>query len=91
MVVGGLLHNPEQPAWFVPVAGRLYFRKSQLPDPGSSGGPAVLFQTKCELMVELGPPPATARPGKNLLILDGGYAVASVVRAPGPPMRSAAR
>src|SRR5262249_52549877 len=31
VVVGGLLHNPGQPAWFVPVAGRLYFRKAQLP------------------------------------------------------------
>jgi hypothetical protein len=80
VVVGGLLHNPEQPAWFVPVAGRLYFRKSQLPDPGSAGGPAVRFQTKCELMVELGRQQARAVPGKHLLVLDGGYALRNVLR-----------
>jgi hypothetical protein len=80
VVVGGLLHNPEQPAWFVPVAGRLYFRKSQLPDPGSSGGPPVSFRTKCELMVELGRQQARTVPGKHLLVVDGGYALQNVLR-----------
>jgi hypothetical protein len=80
VVLGGLLHNPEQPAWFVPVAGRLYFRKSQLPDTGSSGGPALPFRTKCELMVELGRQQARATPGKHLLVVDGGYALRNVLR-----------
>ena len=31
VVLGGLLDNPDQPAWFLPLSGRLYFRKSQLP------------------------------------------------------------
>ena len=31
VVSGGLLPEPEKPAWFLPISGRLYFRKSQLP------------------------------------------------------------
>ena len=31
VLLGALLHNPDQPAWFLPISGRLYFRKSQLP------------------------------------------------------------
>src|SRR6185369_13726289 len=50
---GALLANPGGPAWYLPTAGRLYFRKSQLPGPGSTGGPPVTFRTKCALMVEL--------------------------------------
>ena len=80
VVVGGLLHHPEQPAWFVPVAGRLYFRKSQLPDGGSNGEAAPAFQTKCQLMVALGRQQAGTVSGKHLLVLDGGYALQSVVR-----------
>lgn len=80
VVLGGLLHHPGQPAWFVPVAGRLYFRQSQLPDSGSSGGPPVPFQTKCEQMVELGRQQARAVPGKHLLVVDGGYALGNVLR-----------
>jgi hypothetical protein len=80
VVVGALLHNPEQPAWFVPVAGRLYFRRSQLPTPGSNGAPPVTFQTKCELMVALGRQLAQTVPGKHLLVLDGGYALQNVLR-----------
>src|SRR6476646_8227646 len=49
VVVGALLHNPEQPAWFVPVAGRLYFRKLQLPHRSGYAGPREAFRTKCEL------------------------------------------
>ena len=31
VVLGALLHQPEKPAWFLPISGRLYFRQSQLP------------------------------------------------------------
>ncbi len=48
--LGALLHNPDRPAHFLPVAGRLYFRRSQLPGPGSTGGPPVVFRTKNELL-----------------------------------------
>ena len=33
VVLGALLENPGKPAWFLPISGRLYFRKSQLPRP----------------------------------------------------------
>src|SRR6516162_5058178 len=46
VVLGALLENPGQPAWFLPVAGRLYFRKTQLPA-------GETFRTKCELLVAL--------------------------------------
>ena len=39
VVLGALLDNPEQPAWFLPLAGKLYFRKSQLPSRSGSTGP----------------------------------------------------
>jgi hypothetical protein len=74
VVLGALLHNPEQPAWFVPVAGRLYFRKTQLPPTGEE------FRTKCELLVELTRQQASTRPGPHLLVCDGGFALGSVVR-----------
>ena len=45
-----MLPEPEKPAWFLPISGRLYFRKSQLP-VGPDG--IVEFRTKCELAVEL--------------------------------------
>ena len=38
VVLGALLHNPDQPAWFLPISGRLYFRKSQLPETRSPDG-----------------------------------------------------
>ena len=50
VVLGSLLHEPEKPAWFLPISGQLYFRKSQLP-VGPDG--IVEFRTKCELAVEL--------------------------------------
>ncbi len=53
VVLGALLHNPERPAWFLPVSGRLYFRKSQLPDHPGHPGRTETFRTKCELAVEL--------------------------------------
>jgi hypothetical protein len=74
VVLGALLHNPDQPAWFLPVAGRLYFRKTQLPPTGE------VFRTKCELLVELARQQAQGLPGPHLLVIDGGYAVRSVVR-----------
>ena len=39
VVLGALLHNPDQPAWFLPLSGRLYFRKSQLPARSGAAGP----------------------------------------------------
>ena len=50
VILGALLHEPEKPAWFLPISGQLYFRKSQLP-VGPDG--IVEFRTKCELAVEL--------------------------------------
>src|SRR6185312_16186498 len=50
VVLGAVLQEPEKPGWFLPISGRLYFRKSQMPaglaDP-------LAFRTKCELAVEL--------------------------------------
>jgi hypothetical protein len=73
VVVGALFPRQEQPAWFLPHAGRLYFRKSQLP-AGEE------FHTKCELLVELMRREARLIPGKHLAVFDGAFAVASVVR-----------
>jgi DDE superfamily endonuclease len=78
VVTGALLPMPSQPALFLPVAGRLYFRKTQLPE--AQKGPAIAFRTKCELLVGLLRDHAAACPGKNLGVFDGAYAKASVVR-----------
>jgi hypothetical protein len=78
VVLGALLPNPGRPAHFLPVAGRLYFRKTQLPPPEK--GPPVPFRTKCELLVELGREHAEACSGKALGVFDGGFALRSVVR-----------
>jgi hypothetical protein len=89
VVLGALLPNSGQPAHFLPVAGQLYFRQTQLPPPQK--GPPVPFRTKCELLVELGREHAKACAGKALGVFDGGFALRSVVRplvkpdAPGPP------
>jgi hypothetical protein len=74
VVLGALLHNPGQPAWFLPTAGRLYFRKTQPPPTGE------VFQTKCEQMVELAREQTKELPGPHLLVMDGGFALGSVVR-----------
>jgi hypothetical protein len=75
VVVGALLPRDSQPAWFLPHTGRLYFRKSQLPE-------GETFHTKCELLVELLRREADAVPdGDHLGVFDGAFAVASVVRA----------
>src|SRR3954447_6872396 len=80
VVCGALLPNPEQPAWFLPVSGRLYFRKSQLPPRSGVAGPKEAFRTKCELAVELIREQARTVGGRHLAVLDGGYALKSVVR-----------
>src|SRR3954451_9990413 len=53
VVLGALLDNPGQPAWFLPLAGRLYFRKAQLPARSGFAGRNEVFRTKCELAVDL--------------------------------------
>ena len=62
VVLGALLENPGKPAWFLPISGRLYFRKSQLPPRSGMAGPTVEFRTKCELAVELIREQARLRP-----------------------------
>jgi DDE superfamily endonuclease len=83
LVTGALLPNSGQPALFLPVAGQLYFRESQLPQPQK--GPPITFRTKCQLLVEQLRQHAKDcqdKPcqGKNLGIFDGAFAVRSVVR-----------
>src|SRR3954467_7977989 len=72
VVVGALLPQPDQPALFLPTAGRLYFRQTQMPAPGE--GPPLPFRTKCELLVELAREHAAACSGKQLCVFDGGFA-----------------
>ncbi len=78
VVLGALLPEVGRPALFLPVAARLYFRKTQLPAPEK--GPPIAFRTKCELLVELGRQHADACPGRALGVFDGGFALRSVVR-----------
>src|SRR4051812_4816070 len=81
VVLGALLDNPDRPAWFLPLAGRLYFRKSQLPHRSGFTGPVEVFRTKCELAVELLREQARVLGGKHPAALDGGFALASGGRA----------
>jgi Transposase DDE domain len=76
VVLGALLYNQEQPAWFLPQTGKLYFRQSQLP---SYPDPEEFF-TKNELVVQLLQEQAVTIPGKHLGVMDGAFATASVVR-----------
>jgi hypothetical protein len=76
VVLGALLHNPDQPAWFLPQTGRLYFRRSQLPTTPDQEE----FRTKCQLAVDLVRHEATAAPGPHLAVFDGAFALRSVVR-----------
>jgi len=78
VVTGALVPRPGQPALFLPVAGRLYFRKTQL--PVAQQGEPICFRTKCQLLVEMAREHANAYPDKNLEAFDGAFAVASVVR-----------
>jgi len=73
VVLGALLPRPSQPALFLPHAGRLYFRQSQLP-AGEE------FRTNCQLLVELVRAEAAHVAGKHLAAFDGAFAVRSVVR-----------
>ena len=80
VLLGAVLHNPGKPAWFLPLSGRLYFRKSQLPVRSGVAGPKEVFRTKCELAVELIREQARLVPGLHLALFDGGFALKSVVR-----------
>jgi hypothetical protein len=80
VVLGALLHNEGRPAWFLPVSGRLYFRKSQLPARSGAAGCQEVFRTKCELAVELLREQARTVGGRHLAVFDGGYALKSVTR-----------
>jgi hypothetical protein len=80
VVLGALLDNGEEPAWFLPISGRLYFRKSQLPARSGAAGPKEVFRTKCELAVELVREQARTTGGRHLAVFDGGYALQSVIR-----------
>jgi hypothetical protein len=77
---GALLHNPDQPSWFLPLAGGLYFRKSPLPTRSGVAGPKEPFRTKCELAAALIREQARITGGRHLAVFDGGYALKSVVR-----------
>ena len=82
VVLGALVPRAEQPALFLPVAGRLYFRRDQLPASGEA------FHTKCELLVDVVRQQAAVQPGPHLAVFDGGFALRSVVRPlvlPGEP------
>ena len=39
VALGALLHNPVKRAWYPPISGRLYYRKSQLPPRSGMAGP----------------------------------------------------
>lgn len=78
VVTGALLPVDNQPALFLPTAGRLYFRKSQM--PSAQKGEPIPFRTKCQLLVEMAREHAKACPERNLEAFDGAFAVASVVR-----------
>src|SRR5208283_5095551 len=64
----------------LPLSGRLYFRKSQLPLQSQDSDHTVVFRTKCELVVELIREQARITGGRHLGIFDGAYALRSVVR-----------
>jgi hypothetical protein len=76
VVLGALLHNEGQPAWFLPQTGKLYFRRCQLPSVPDQEE----FYTKNELAVQLLQEQAVNVSGKHLGAFDGAFATASVVR-----------
>ena len=78
VVLGALLPAAGQPAHFLPVASRLYVRKTQLPVPQQ--GPPIAFRTKGASLVALGREHARACAGKARGVFDGALAVSSVVR-----------
>jgi hypothetical protein len=86
VVLGALVPTEGQPAHFLAIASRLYFRETQR--PAAQKGPPIVFRTKCELLVEMAREHHDACPGKTLAVLDGGFASRSVVRplaAPAEP------
>jgi hypothetical protein len=90
VVVGALLYQAEQPAWFLPLAARLYFRQAQRPYQQGSRGPREPFRTKNELAVDLLRQQALVVRGRHLAVCDGAFAVRNMVRAlavppPGQP------
>ena len=74
-----VLENADQPAWFLPISGQLYFHKSQLPAT-KIPGQTEPFRTKCELAVEILREQARMTDGPHLGVFDGGYALGNVVR-----------
>lgn len=87
VVLGDLLRNEDAPAWFLPLTGRLYFRKSQLPTEPD----VEEFRTKNDLLVDLVRQQAAFYPGKHLALFDGAFAVANVVRPLANPPEGQAR
>jgi hypothetical protein len=75
-----LLQNPDQPAWFLPLSGRLYFRKSQWPLRPGCRHRTEPSRTKCEWAVELLREQARIVNGLHLGVFDGGFALRNVVR-----------
>ena len=80
VLLGAVLDNAGRPAHFLPLSGRLYFRKSQLPERPDTPGQQEVFRTKCELAVALLREQAQISQGRHLGLFDGGYALQSVVR-----------
>src|SRR3954451_1877339 len=78
--LGAVLENPGHPAWYLPISGRLYFRKSQLPRLSPTSARTEPFRTKCELAVDLLREQARTLGGRHLAAFDGGYALQTVVR-----------
>ena len=91
VALGAVLENPGKPAWFLPISGRLYFRKSQLPRLSPAAGRTEPFRTKCELAVELLREQARILGGRHLAAFDGGYALQSVIRPLVSPEDGSAR
>jgi hypothetical protein len=71
VILGDLL--PGQPWSFLPTAGRLYFRKSQLP-------PGEVFRTKNQLALEMLREVDEESPVPILVAADGAFAKETVVR-----------
>jgi hypothetical protein len=67
-----LLENPGKPAWFLPISGRLSFRKGQLPRQSPDSDRKEPFRTRCELAVELIREQARITGGPHLAAFDGG-------------------
>ena len=80
VALGAVLENRGKPAWYLPISGRLYFRRSQLPRLSPTSARTEPFRTKCELAVDLLREQARTLGGRHLAAFDGGYALQTVVR-----------